>query len=78
MDKKSKRSYPPYDDAKFYDIAQVASSNDCTGLEPTPPISESDAESYSTLLNVPHSKGEVNNFLQNIKKTKNNDDTGHQ
>lgn len=76
MDKKKKdmNGYPPYDDDNFYDIAKPASSNDCTGLEPTPPKDQASADSYASLCNIPHQKGPVNNGFQNIKKTKNNAD----
>ena len=34
-------------------LSGVASTGDMTGLQPTPPITESDAESYTTLGSVP-------------------------
>ena len=76
MDKKEKNmnGYPPYDDDKFYDIAKTVSTNDCTGLQPTPPKDEDAADSYADLCNIPHVNGNVNNGLQNIKKAKNNED----
>jgi hypothetical protein len=76
MDKKKKNTngYPPYDDDKFYDIAKTASANDCTGLMPTPPKDEAAAESYADLSDIPQVKGKVNNGLQEIRKTKNNED----
>jgi len=67
MDKKRNRENPLYDDAKFYDIETVASVNDCTGSVPTPPKSENEAESYSDMLNIPRSKGKVNNSLQHVR-----------
>lgn len=59
-----KKGYPPYDDDRFYDIKPVVSAHDCTGLEPTPPISEYQAESYSDLMNATIPKGEVDNGFQ--------------
>lgn len=74
MDKKENHGYPAYDDDKFYDINEVVSSHDCTGLEPTPPKDEAAADSYSDLMNIPQPKGKVDNGLQRLKKTKNNAD----
>lgn len=73
MDRK-KHGYPPYDDDKFYGMGSVASASDCTGLIPSPPINEGEAESYAELYNIPEPTDELNNGLQNIKKTKNNTD----
>lgn len=72
-EKKEKTGYPPYDDDKFYDNTPPASSMDCTGLEHKPPISDDEAEFYGELYNIPQSTQKVNNGLQNIKKTKNNE-----
>ena len=38
------------DEDLFYDIDLVASATECTGLIPTPPLSEEEAESYTCLL----------------------------
>lgn len=62
-----KQGYPPYDDDRFYDIESVMSANDCTGLIPTPPKSEYEAESYSDLMNIPQPKGEVDNGFQRVR-----------
>lgn len=74
MADKIKKGYPAYDDDKFYDMGPVVSSTDCTGLIPTPPASEAEAESYAEIFNIPQSTEKVDNGLQNIKKTKNNED----
>ena len=74
MRDKKKHGYPAYDDDKFYEMGSVASASDCTGLIPTPPTSESEAESYAELLNIPQPTEPVNNGLQKLKKTKNNND----
>jgi hypothetical protein len=67
MEKKPKHANPSYDDDKFYDVESVASCNDCTGLMPTPPKSEAEAESYGDLSNVPTPKGKVNNGFQKTR-----------
>lgn len=67
MNEKKKQGYPSYDDDKFYDVEQVVSSNDCTGLIPTPPKNEYEAESFSDLMNVPQPKGEVDNGFQRVR-----------
>lgn len=72
--KKEGHGYPPYDDDRFYDTTHIVSQNDCTGLEPHPPINEAEAEAYGELYNIPQSTEEVNNGLQDIKKTQNNED----
>ena len=47
--KKSQHPHYSNDDS----LGNVASSSDMTGLEPTPPQTESEAESYSALAHVP-------------------------
>lgn len=49
---KSSKGNPMYDDDRFYDADSIVMANDCTGLMPTPPRSEEEAESYSDLLNI--------------------------
>lgn len=41
----------PIDDIDEYD--NVASSMDCTGLIPTPPVNEAQAESYTDIYAIP-------------------------
>lgn len=67
MEKKS-HGYPPYDDDRFYDIGSVASTSDCTGLIPSPPVNEAEAESYAELYNIPQPTDEINNGLQSTHK----------
>lgn len=67
MADKKKKGYPAYDDDKFYDVETVVSSGDSTGLVPTPPKSENEAESYSDILNIPQPKGKVDNGFQHIR-----------
>lgn len=45
----------------LYDLNTVASSMECTGLIPTPPVSESEAESYTDLYNIPQPHTEAEN-----------------
>ena len=41
-----------------------ASATECTGLIPTPPISEEEAKSYTQIYNIPQPEDKVNNRLQ--------------
>lgn len=70
--KKKEHGYPLYSDND--DGMHVVSQTDCTGVIPSSPASEAEAESYSDLYNLPQPEGPVNNGLQSIKKTKNNED----
>ena len=72
--RKEKPGNPGYDDDRFYDTTSVVSQTDCTGLQPRPPVSEGEAEAYGELFNIPQPTEQVNNGLQNVKKTKNNED----
>lgn len=75
MKEKKKHGYPAYDDDKFYDMGSIASASDCTGLIPAAPANEAEAESYAELYNIPEpTDASVNNGLQKLKKTKNNED----
>lgn len=38
------------------DVNTVASAGDCTGLIPTPPLSEAEAESYQDIYDIPKSE----------------------
>lgn len=40
-------------DENLYDINIMASANDCTGLIPTPPASEPEADSYTNMYAIP-------------------------
>jgi hypothetical protein len=75
MDDKNKKGSTPftngsassYDDDKFYNLDTAASSTDCTGLIPTPPMSVDEEESYADLHSIPKVKNKVNNGLQQEK-----------
>lgn len=47
----------PNDD-DLYDINIMASANDCTGLIPTPPASEQQADSYTEMYAIPKPSAE--------------------
>lgn len=47
----------------------VASVTECTGLIPTPPLSEGEAESYTDIYTIPKPENDQNNGLQQLKKT---------
>lgn len=46
------------------DIESTVSATECTGLTPTPPINQAEAESYTQLYNIPQPREKVNNGLQ--------------
>lgn len=54
----------------LFDVDTVASSMECTGLIPTPPASDAEAESYTELYTIPKPENEHDNGLQSLKKTK--------
>ena len=52
----AEKKHRPIDDRiyeEFYDMKSVMSSTEMTGLTPTPPLSEDDAESYSEIHGLP-------------------------
>ncbi len=54
--KKRIPALPDFDDIAdydFLDVVGVASATECTGLMPTPPIKESDVDSYTDLYDIP-------------------------
>ena len=60
MDKKDKKAPMPYDSSDdeelFNNLFDVASATECTGLMPTPPLNEAEAESYSKIYDIPLTK----------------------
>lgn len=56
------------DGEDYLNLDRVASSTDCTGLMPTPPLSEHEEGSYTDLNSIPKVENEVNNGLQTEKK----------
>ncbi|MEL4106261.1 hypothetical protein AAFA46_05385 [Oscillospiraceae bacterium WX1] len=66
MEDRTLKGYPVYTEDELGAIAQVASGSDCTGLEPTPPMSIGEAVSYSSLENIPQVTNKVDNGFQHI------------
>jgi hypothetical protein len=64
MENKKKERLQLQDEDSFFNSESVASATECTGLIPTPPVSEEEAESYTKIYDVPHPKNKVNNGLQ--------------
>ncbi len=64
MEDKKVRGYPVYAEDVLGGLANVASSSDTTGLEPTPPSSKNEAESYSELSSIPQQKKKASNSPQ--------------
>lgn len=58
------------DEDTLFDLDTVASATECTGLVPTPPITENEAESYTDLYSIPQPDGPVDNGLQRVRKAK--------
>lgn len=48
MKPENKKSAEP----RYPDISEVASSNECTGMIPTPPLDEAEYESYQQLYSM--------------------------
>lgn len=65
-----KRNEKDYDKKWYSNLKNVASTNDCTGLIPTPPLSESESKSYTDIQNIPPQK-EAKYRRFKIKKPKN-------
>lgn len=61
---KNKKSCPSKAEDDFLDFDTVASATECTGLIPTPPASEAEAESYADMYAVPKPENKNNNGLQ--------------
>lgn len=56
----------PIDEIEDFDT--VASASECTGLIPTPPVNEAQAESYTDIYTIPKPSKEV--FSSQNKKGK--------
>ncbi len=56
--RKTDRYGVPLDDSDFLKQNNVASTMDCTGLMPSNPYTEDEAESYSAIYNIPQTKVE--------------------
>lgn len=56
MERKDKQGVPMTEKEKeelYYNIENIASVTDCTGLITTPPVSQEEAESYTDLYEIP-------------------------
>lgn len=56
MEEKNTKLRPKSNYDKFLDQNTVASSTECTGLIPTPPMSVDEAESYNEIYDIPQPK----------------------
>lgn len=56
------------DDERFMNFDTVASATDCTGLIPTPPLSEDECDSYVELYRIHQPDNDVNNGFQQVHK----------
>lgn len=52
------RWYERDDDDTFFGQSSVASFNDCTGLIPTPPLSQDEEEAYIEIYDIPRPRRE--------------------
>ncbi|RPF43342.1 hypothetical protein EDD70_2305 [Hydrogenoanaerobacterium saccharovorans] len=55
MSDKNKKNIAPQSeqDDDFFDFDTIASATECTGLIPTPPLSDEEAESYTDIYSIP-------------------------
>ena len=71
--KKTKLPYNPEANEELFDqMFEVASSTECTGLFPTPPMTDEEINSYSNIYDVPLTKNieAKNKEQQNNKQNK--------
>ena len=59
----------PIDEIEDFDT--VASASECTGLIPTPPVNEAQAESYTDIYSIPQPITQKHNHLQQEEGTNN-------
>lgn len=65
---KEKRSDHSYNQEILDEVDTVASTTECTGLIPTPPVSEDEAESYTKIYSIPKpDKGKYHGLQQEKK-----------
>lgn len=60
-----------FDSDLFFEVDNVSSATECTGLMPTPPANDAEAEAYTDLYAVPTPVQPHNHGLQQSKKQKN-------
>lgn len=68
IDKQLVRKNSKINDHLLEELDTVASATECTGLIPTPPLSESEAEAYTDIYTIPKPENSRNNGLQQIEK----------
>lgn len=54
-----------FDDVDFLDPQGVVSTTDCTGLIPTPPLDDDEADSYKDIYAIPE-QGKLADVEENI------------
>lgn len=59
-----KRKLKLKDKDTFFEDESVVSATECTGLVQTPPASVDEADSYSEIYDIPHTKRKVNNDIR--------------
>ncbi len=60
MQKKDKYGFPIPDDDPFLNPDTIASATECTGLIPTPPLSDDEVESYGDIYRIPKPEDRYN------------------
>ncbi len=64
------RPYDAVDEEELYEeMMDVASSTECTGLMPTPPVTKRETESYSKIFDIPLAKDETVDHMTNHPNT---------
>ncbi len=68
IDKQLVRKSSKNNNRLLENLDTVASATECTGLIPTPPISDNEAESYTDIYAIPKPENSCDNNLQQLKK----------
>ncbi len=66
--RENKQMLDPYNQSVLEDCDNVASITECTGLIPTPPVNEEEAEAYTDLYTIPKPAKGGEHGLQEIEK----------
>ena len=69
QDKRNVRKNAKANEKIIEKLETVASATECTGLIPTPPLSEAEAESYADLCTIPTPENKTPGHLQSIQKS---------
>ena len=62
-------SYTHLEEELYEEMMDVASSTECTGLMPTPPVTKRETESYSKIYDIPLAKDETVDHMTNHPNT---------